>query len=114
MIDYSRLPREELIKEIEVWRARAVDQQLVFVDDLKPYVDEAVQEAVLAHYREIERIDKQYPDKDYFFINGSFNGKFGDEKDYFIQAVKCTRARNPLRDAIIKFFNKKKEKPNDV
>jgi len=107
MTDYSRLPREELIKEILVWQNRCVDQQLVYLDDIQPSIDldfanvkaayEAAAEKLLEKAREYER--KIYGD------TGYMSGSEATLASYGINAFRQFGPKQTsLRDIILNFL----------
>lgn len=110
MTDYTKLPREELIKEIEVWRDRCGDQQLVYVDDLKIYVDEEINK-IRKYYEECaERcisVACEYTDKLQPELRNSSFGDYSKHKQEIarhVHVMNCPPTTPNIKSSILKFL----------
>lgn len=110
MTDYTKLPREELIKEIEVWRDRCSGQQLIYVDDLKIYVEQEL-DKVRKYYedcaKECIKSAKEYTDKMVPETRKVWGHDFSvhrNEKDNHRIRMECAPEPPSIKSLILKFL----------
>lgn len=108
--DYSKLPREELIREIEVWRNRCADQQLVFVDDLQPKIDAEFDNLRSIYNKQASEFLNKAAEYDKAIYGESIKYITAGEKNLKNHGINTFRQYGPrpssIKEHILRFFDK--------